>query len=64
MDASARAHAVAALPGSPTAVDHGCLCPGLANASYRVGATSAPLIDPECELHRAFVPGARPGDGR
>jgi hypothetical protein len=40
------------LPGSPAAVDHGCRCSRLANASYRVGATSTPSLDPDCELHR------------
>lgn len=40
-----------ALPGSPRAAARGCRCAVLANASYRVGATTTPLLDPECELH-------------
>ncbi len=39
-------------PGSPEAVDAGCTCPMLANASYRVGAEPTPLIDPTCPAHR------------
>jgi hypothetical protein len=39
------------LPGSPAAVAHGCCCSRLANASYRVGATTTPLVEPDCELH-------------
>lgn len=45
-----------ALPGSPAAVASGCRCSVLANASYRVGATSAPLPDPACDLHRSTQP--------
>ena len=40
-----------AAPGSPQALDQGCACPTLANASYRVGADPTPLIDPTCPLH-------------
>ena len=40
-----------AAPGSPQALDRGCACPTLANASYRVGADPTPLIDPTCPLH-------------
>ena len=39
-------------PGSPEAVDAGCTCPMLANASYRVGAEPTPLVDPACPVHR------------
>lgn len=39
------------LPGSPQAEARGCCCSRLANASYRIGATSTPLLDPACALH-------------
>ena len=41
----------AVAPGSPQALDRGCACPTLANASYRVGADPTPLIDPTCPVH-------------
>lgn len=38
-------------PGSPQALELGCACPTLANASFRVGAHPEPLIDPTCPVH-------------
>ncbi len=38
-------------PGSPAAIDRGCHCSVLANASYRIGTEPFPLADPDCTLH-------------
>jgi hypothetical protein len=38
-------------PGGATAQAHGCVCSVLANAAYRRGQQSAPMVDPGCRLH-------------
>lgn len=40
-------------PGAPDAIDSGCTCLSLANAGYRAGAETEPLIAPDCPLHAA-----------
>ncbi|WP_285659276.1 hypothetical protein [Actinomycetospora sp. NBRC 106375] len=39
------------LPGSPAARAAGCACSVLANAAYRCGASTSPLIEPTCVVH-------------
>lgn len=39
------------LPGAPEAVESGCTCSPLANAGYRTGADTDPLLAPDCPLH-------------
>lgn len=39
------------LPGSPAALERGCLCPSLANAGFRIGSESEAILAPDCRLH-------------
>ena len=43
-------------PGSPQAAAHGCRCPMLANAPFRVGAEPDPVLAPDCDLHPLSAP--------
>ncbi|GAA0899504.1 hypothetical protein [Pseudonocardia zijingensis] len=38
-------------PGGQAARALGCLCPDLANATYRAGLEEAPCVDPRCPVH-------------
>jgi hypothetical protein len=44
-------------PGGATARAHGCVCSVLANAAYRRGQQSAPMVDPGCQLHAMLQAG-------
>ncbi|MFC5139906.1 hypothetical protein ACFPK1_16825 [Actinomycetospora rhizophila] len=47
---SAPAGAAILLPGSPAARAAGCGCSVLANAAYRCGASTSPLIEATCPV--------------
>lgn len=37
--------------GGAEARRQGCVCSTLANAAFRVGAATEPLVDPQCPIH-------------
>ena len=49
-DPTAPAGAAILLPGSPAARAAGCGCSVLANAAYRCGASTSPLIETTCPV--------------
>lgn len=63
LDGAGTARAALQAPGGPEALARGCSCSALANAGYRSGAESNPLVDPECPTHRLRGPNRPPAPG-